>query len=837
MSRYVVGLNTRVARRVDRAGGKGASLAQLCARGFTVPPGFVITCQAFRGFLDHYGIGVLARRMDWTEPDLARIRELLTACRIPERMARTIGRAYRRIGGKVAVRSSMVGEDARTASCAGQLDTVLNVQGEQAVLRAVRRCWASMFSWRLVQYLAMHEELVSDALMDRFSIAVVVQRMVDAECAGVAFSADPVSGQSCVVIEAVCGLGEALVQGLVEPDRYIVDGRGVLLEATPANEGVSVLREEQTIDLAEVVRRVAGQMQAPQDVEWAWDGDCFQLLQSRPITSLVGESIYSSRMVSDMAPGLIMPLVWSTNTVGMATNVFRRVFTALIGPNEVDFSRLVKRIHSRAYTNMTLLGELLRRVGLPDNFMEMMARDEQARRRHPPVSLRTLRAALRLIPFVWRHARMAGEIDAFVERHSRDLEPYRCADWSLLAPEALLTRLDRLMRLHADTQWFVFLGPINMMVRNRMLSRLVERHAPNVVPSDLIRGLVGLKALEPNNELQRIAAQVGKLGAEAQHLMAGGDDAAIRSMLAGSEAGRCLAKDVDAFINVYGFLSTNGTDFAGTPWIETPGFIWRLVARLANNRVASTVESNQKIREEARRRVRESLGALQRMHFDRLLASTTAYIDLRERTSLLMSEDAYQMRRIFRALAEGFVQAGTLEKWSDVFYLTHDEIRRLVQGGLGADQVRHSVRDREAAMSADAGIELPETICGDVLRVQPSPEAEAHEYLTGISGSSGLARGYARIVLDLSQAPLDLTQTDILVVPFTDVSWTPLFAGVGGVVAETGGQLSHTSIVAREYGLPAVVSVKKATRVLRSGQAVTVDGDRGRVYLSHVIDV
>jgi phosphohistidine swiveling domain-containing protein len=214
-----------------------------------------------------------------------------------------------------------------------------------------------------------------------------------------------------------------------------------------------------------------------------------------------------------------------------------------------------------------------------------------------------------------------------------------------------------------------------------------------------------------------------------------------------------------------------------------------------------------------------------------LLTSTVALIDLREQVSLLMSEDAFHMRRIFLALADHLVARSDLAERDDIFYLTYGELVQLVDGQLEPDVVRERVRARKSEMERDAQIEPPDTVCGDAVPTHPVSPLEDQEYLVGISGSSGVAGGSARIVLDPSQAPVSLTLDDILVVPFTDVGWTPLLSGVGGIVAETGGQLSHTAIVAREYGLPAVVSVRQATRLIQDGQRVTVDGSSGRVYL------
>jgi len=831
MKRYIVRLDSTLATREAYAGGKGASLAWLRRGGFRVKPGFVITPRTFRRFLADAGVEAIAPRENPTRRDLEQARERLIAHPMPDRLARSIIRGYRRLDSPVAVRSSMIGEDAVATSFAGQLDTTLNVQGEEQLLRTVRDCWASMFHWRLPSYLTEHGKISSEDVPESLTMAVVVQEMVDAQAAGVAFSADPLTGQRCIVIEAGHGLGDAVVQGLVEADRYVVDARGVLAEATPVNPGAPVLEDEQVLRLSEIVCEAARRAKAPQDVEWAWDGTEFYLLQSRPITSLAGKRIYSNKMVSDMSPGLIKPLVYSTKTVAMTKNVFGRLFTELIGPNDIEFSSLAARIHSRVYTDITTLGELLERVGLPANFFEAMTRDERPDVRRPPLTPRMLHAILRLLGFVWRHSRVADDVAAFVKRHNQELERYRHADWRPRSPQDLLTEFDELMRLHAECQWYIFIGPINLMVRKRLLDKLVKRWAPEVVPADLIRGLVGLKALEPNEKLQEMAAQVQSLGEATRRMLIEKDEASIRAALSTSEEGRALLHSMDSFMDRYGFLSVNGTDFTETPWIENASLIWRAIGRAAANPMEFVTGNVETIREGARRQVRERLNRPRRLLFDRLLNSTITYIGLREQTSLLMSEDSYQMRRIFMALGDHLVACGHLERRDDIFYLAYGQVRQLVTGEMEARAARASVARCRGEIEADARIELPDTICGDAVPPQPIVLGENQDCLIGIGGSSGIAKGEACVVHDPAEAPVTLTRNHILVVPFTDVGWTPLFPGIGGVVAETGGQLSHTSIVAREYGLPAVVGVKKATRLIEDGQTITVDGYRGQVYL------
>ena len=253
MGRYVISLNTRSALQETRAGGKGANLARLRRAGYQVPPGFIITSSAFDQFLRLCGIEGHAQGKRWSEKDLEQNRRLLMDQPIPPSLSHPISKAYQKLGGRVAVRSSMVGEDTVLASFAGQLETILNVQGVPELLEAVIQCWSSVFTWRIVKYIGERESLAA-APSEHYSMAVVVQRMIEAKAAGVAFSADPITGQRCVVIEAVHGLGQTLVQGKVKPDRYVVDTRGVLSLIDPVDSGAPALQKEQILQLTSGVQ-------------------------------------------------------------------------------------------------------------------------------------------------------------------------------------------------------------------------------------------------------------------------------------------------------------------------------------------------------------------------------------------------------------------------------------------------------------------------------------------------------------------------------------------------------------------------------------------------------
>lgn len=839
MPRYVVDLAHRAALQAALSGGKGAGLAWLHRLRVNVPPGFVVTTEAFRDFLastaDKREVPPVGPEREAQKPALDEGSQTPDVERtpFPPSIARAIVQAYRSLGGSVAVRSSLVGEDTSAVSYAGQFSTVLHVEGEEALLAAVQTCWASVFSINASAYQA-GRGAGTETSTNAPAMAVVVQRMVAPTAAGVAFSADPLSGELCTIVEATRGLGDAVVSGRVISDRYVIDARGVLAEITPAVPGEPVLQESEVMRLAAIVRHLDFRAGGPRDIEWAFDGD-FHILQCRPITSLVGRRVCSNRLTADMAPGLVTPLVYSTNTYAIAREVFGKLFTELIGPNDYDFTRLVPLICSRVYADMTLMGELLTRIGLPANFMEMMLNSERAdRNRTMRMSPRTMLAMSRMVRLALHHGRLPPQQAAMLAKRRAVLEVYQDRDWSQTPLDELLSQLDEVLANRNNTFWLFFVSAMGLAVRNAILRHWVERRAADVQFNDLIRGLTGLRSLEPLREIGRLAALARQLAPDLRTDLTWLSPSELQATLCTTGEGRALVAGVEAFLSRFGFLSSNGSDFTASTWAENPELIWRTIARAADSPDAAPPEVAAAARESARRRIRSGLGLLQRTVFDRLLASIATAIDLREAVSLMMSEYSYQIRRLFLAIADRLIARGDLSEKEDLFYLTYDEVKSLAGQRLQIDEVQTRIAARRAKIEADAQFTPPSVISGEVdLERQESWAApEAASYLTGIAGSSGTVEGRARVIHDPAAAPAVLGREDILIVPYSDVGWTPLFSSIGGIVAETGGQLSHAAIVAREYGLPAVVGVKNVTKLIREGQPVAVDGNRGRVYLT-----
>ena len=834
MQRHILTLDQKLASNEEITGGKGAGLARLIQAGFPIPSGFVVCAPALQEYLLQHLADMGNANQPFTQETLEYIRKRVLGSNLPPRLKNSISREYQKLGGRVAVRSSLLAEDSSAGSYAGQLDTLLDVEGEEGVFDAIQKCLSSCFNWRLWKYKVEKNSIGAGGIKQDLSMAVVVQRMVNSEAAGVAFSIDPLTGKANVIIEATHGLGNKVVQGHVEPDFYQLDARGKIQTLKPANPDLPVLEEPVIEKLAKLVSDIALHMDQPQDIEWAYDGTDFFILQSRPITIVQKERTYSCKLVSDMCPGLIKPLLWSTKYRSMIRNVFGRLFRELLGPMELDFARLIIRIHSRVYADMTGFGDFLEQTGLPSNFFEMMTREEKAEKHHFSLNLRKFPALLRLFRVCWRYSRVLKEISRFVEARDNDLDIYRQADWSKKNASDVLKYFDSLLDLHSQSQWYIFIGPMNMTVRNKLISRIVDKSTIEVNPSTIISGLVSLKALEPNTILLGMADIAKDLAPELKDVLDKGTDLEIREKLVRSPKGQDLVSRVDDFLQRYGFLSANGSDFSEIPWIENPVIVWRSIGRLASLPGVPVTKNVERIRDENIQQIRKNLSVPRRLFFDRLLKSTTQYIQLREQTSFLMSEETHLMRRQLLAIARYLVSEGKIVKDSDIFFLYYDELNQLIGDDMKAETARKCITERKLELAEDAKIDLPVTITGTQIPERKPAGLSDEDYLSGISVSTGKIQGYARVIKDPTKFEGSLSNNDILIIPFTDVGWTPLFPGVGGIVAEAGGLLSHTAIIAREYAIPAVVSINKATDIIKEGQPLTLDGNTGRVYLKHI---
>lgn len=766
---------------LERAGGKGANLGELIRMGMPVPDGFVVTTDAYAA------VDVPARD-----------RPSYEAAALPARLARAVADAHAALGGgPVAVRSSATAEDLPGAAFAGQQDTYLNVIGESDLLDAIRRCWGSLWAERAIAYRARLGIDPGDV-----RIAVVVQRMIDADAAGVLFTADPVTGdRGKVVVEAGAGLGEAVVSGLVTPDRYVLNRDGELQHVTPGrNEAVvraaaggGVVHESTSeaftrLDdavLAELVRlciEVERHFGRPQDIEWAVESGRVHLLQARPMTALPPPPLNRS----------LSPLQRRLTAVLMELLPTR--------PYPMDMSTWVP--HGPA----GLMAKVTESLGIRRAF-EAFLREEDGviyqlvpPRPHPTprvllAPFRVASRARRLDPAHWTDDPRYGTYRARVrELAARDLT---ALDWAELVrvPREALDLVGPVADLRID-----YLPGSAVAVARLFLALKLSRSRVRL--GDLV--LDGRSRTEQaNRDLEALAATVRA-------------DPALVERFATDEPVELLPAvermpQFTAFVAEHGHRESASPLLASSPtWGEAPEIVVGLIKALATSEAAPSGALRADARLSPRMR--------------RLVERARAGVAFREDSHYEFTRPLPILRAAIRELGRRLAAGGVLEDAGDIWHLRLEEIEALdAPAASKADRrLRDLVRARSARREELAGVRMI-----DPRAVFPARDA-GDALVAGEPASGGRVSGPVRIIREPAEFGR-LATGDILVCPYTNPSWTPLFQRAAAVVVDSGGIGSHAAIVAREYGIPAVMGTADGTAVLRDGQTVTVDGDTGRV--------
>src|SRR5712692_4909878 len=793
------------------AGGKGANLGELIRAGFPVPDGFVITTDA-------YAAAASAASIDPTDPIAGRARLMEMA--VPPEVATAVRDAYRALGGRVAVRSSATAEDLPEASFAGQQDTILDVDGEAALLNAVRRCWASLWNDRAVSY------RTTQAVDERaLGLAVVVQRMVPAQVAGVLFTADPITGRRRrAAIDAVRGLGEQLVSGAVNPDHFLVDAwDGTVLERRG-----DVLDDAQLAETALLGAKVEAHFGRPQDIEWAIDRKRkLWLVQSRDITTLyplppnapdpdLDLRVYFS---GNVAQGVMQPLtpmglqMFRLIAAGGATTIGRPVADPTAGAPItveagmrlfIDLTTLIRnpvgrelpvrvfpvmearsgdvldavlkdpRLRPRGSRVLTTLGLLifLLRVGLPQNVVRLSRRPDAMR------------------------VRLMREIDEIV---MTDAGPLRSSS----------ERMDAFQRLALTLPQRVFPKLVSMVGAGLLTYNLARRLLRGVATEDelrtILRGLPYNPTTEMDLELWAISRRTR-------------DDPAA------------LPPEMAAFLERYGHRAIAEIDLGLPRWSEDPAHLLGAIAnyqRLGDDAVAPDAQFARGARE-AEAMV-ETLAS--RLHGPRrriargLLRRARSLTGLREMPKFQIIRIFGRLRAILAPVGDELVAGHRIASRDDIWFLDLPELRRAVAG----EDMHAQVAARRAEYQREMGRRhIPRILLSDGTDVEAAyaPPVAAGA-LRGSPASPGTASGVARVIL--SPAGARLEPGEVLVAPSTDPGWPPLFLTASALVMEMGGMMSHGAVVAREYGIPAVVGVPAATERIATGQRIQVDGSAGTV--------
>ncbi|MDT8433785.1 MAG: PEP/pyruvate-binding domain-containing protein [Anaerosomatales bacterium] len=769
----------------ERVGGKAASLERARDAGLPVPAFAVLGPEEVRVLVEG----------DPGDERTLRARELVAAS------LESLGDAC------VAVRSSGVGEDGE-ASFAGQLHSVVGVSGLDETIDAVRVVGASGSAELVRAYGAsMGVELGA--------VAVILQRSVETEWAGVAFCRDPVTCQPEIVVEAVCGPGSLLVDGSTTPSRTVLcrETRDVIV---PPGEDAQALPPHVLRAVGDLAMRAEELFGAAQDIEWGWDGGRLWLLQSRPMTALDGLEVYSDTFAAEVWPGLIKPLVFDVGNRSV-NNAWGRLLTAIAGPVDVDWQCMAGRAASRAYFNDSLLGDVLSYAGLPENALEAIERGERPRLREGSVA-RMVASATRLVGFALANRTRLRTVEREVQS-LRERARSLAAGASDATAAEVARRFDELLDLLEDAAYLSVLAMIGMGLRGmrvKLLARLLRAGGD-------VNALATPRGEGPISELDEVARHVHELSEAELALFETATTSEIHEVLDRTEAGRQARLAMDAFLEHWGHVATVNTDFSAPTWRDDPMLLWRLSVR---------TKSVPRVSDEADRAL-ERTGWLLRRHVMRLRRSVVARDEVNDALALVYDGLRVTARRAGNLLTPSVIPAA-----DGVYCLTLDELFSALRGESGP--LHDVVEQRQAALVADADVSPPHRLWGlrlpprwRMLDVERAESVASEGELRGTPASAGTFTGTARVVTDFAEAP-KLGPGDVLVIAHADVGWTPLFGVVGAVVTGTGGGLSHAAIVARERGVPAVLGVSDATLAIPDRSRVSVDGTEGIVRVLHI---
>ena len=817
-------------------GGKGFNLGKLTAAGFLVPPGFCVTTEAYRTSLETVNV---------------QNSEVVQAAALPESLQSEILAAYNQLGAdSVAVRSSATAEDLPDASFAGQQDTFLNVSGTAELLEKIQACWASLWSDRAVAYRREHG--IEDA---QLAMAVVVQAMIDAEVSGVMFTRNPTGGAE-LVIESNWGLGESIVSGEITPDHFVISREtGNLIRETIVSKRKMIVREGvqavpigqreipslqrgQVAELGKIGMQVDSFYGAPQDVEWAYAKEQFYLLQARPITTLTdaaeieqlrrqeievlqtkadeGGTVWSRYNLAEVLPAPF-PMTWSIMQEFMSGRGGFGLTCRELGflpSRRFDEEGVLDLICGRLYFNLSREVEFNFHGFLFEHDFQQLKRDPH-KAIYPQPTPNIKRSNLlfwlkfpyyiaKAISAELKHSKICKNLDRILsekvfpafEQYAQDQRQISLEE---LSDQEVIDKFHEwrektLNKFAKDALKATVFASFSYQQLETTLQKCFSDEEAKDLARLLITGLEGDLTVDANLKMWEVAQ--GEL-------------------------------TLEDFLEKYGHRSVGEFELAQPRWREDPSYIEQIITSFHTNPNANPMkhlQAQRTNREKAKRRIaRLPVGkaAAFRKRINKVLALTQRYMPFRETAKFYLMLGYELIRKALLELDRRY------QLDDGIFYLVPDELDRLIQG----EDLQSMIAERKTTRSRLLKIEVPDVIYSDILNRVGEPQAiEAKDEIQGVGVSVGVATGEAYVLRDAADAQI-AGKNYILVCPSTDPGWTPLFLHAAALVMEYGGMLSHGAIVAREYGIPAVVNVPAATQRLQSGQRLRVDGGRGIVSI------
>lgn len=865
MSSFVLDFQEIEKGQLSLVGGKGLNLGELSnIQGIEVPEGFCVTTVGYEKAIEqNENLQTLLQQLTKLKlEDRAQIgemskeiREVIIAVQIPSDVVEAVAHYLSRFGNEhaYAVRSSATAEDLPYASFAGQQDTYLNIIGKEAILQHVRKCWASLFTERAVMY-----RMQNGFEHNQVSICVVVQKMVFPQASGILFTADPVtSNRKVLSIDASFGLGEALVSGLVSADNYKVkegkitetmiatkklaiyavkEGGTETKQIDSAQQKIQTLSERQILQLAQIGRQIEAYFGCPQDIEWCLARNTFYIVQSRPITTLYpipeendGENhVYISvghqqMMIDAMKPlGLSFFLLTTSAPMRKAGG---RLF--------VDATQQLASPASREYLINTLgksdplVREALTTIIERDNFITLLPDDEKEKsvgKGVPPVSTQ---------PEIENDPAIVTELIKNSEASLEELKETMQLKSGVDVLDFILEDIQQLKKVLFNPQSIaVIMAGMNAStwINEKMEQWLGEKNAADTLSQSVqnnITSEMGLALMEVADVIRPYEEVIAYL----QHV----ENDSFLDELVQFKGGEKAREAIDAFLNKYGMRCSGEIDITKTRWSEKPTTIIPMI--LNNIRDFEYGASKRKFEEglqEALKKEEELVDRLQQLpdgkqkveETKRMIRNIRNFIGYREYPKYGMINRYFIYKQALLKEAEQLVQSGVIHEVDDIYYLTFEELHEVVRTKKLNYELIHKQKNDYKLYEKLTPPRIM-TSDGEIITGKYKRENLPADAIAGLPVSSGVVEGRARVILNMEEANLE--EGDILVTAFTDPGWTPLFVSIKGLVTEVGGLMTHGAVIAREYGLPAVVGVENATKLIKDGQRIRVHGTEGYI--------
>jgi pyruvate,water dikinase len=705
------------------------------------------------------------------------------------------------------VRSSTNIEDNSVHSYAGQFESILDVKGLNQIVDSIQVVWASANSVNVKTYHERHEIKEQKVLM-----AVLIQEMVHPLYSGVALSKNPVTGADEIVVEAVNGAGTRLMQDGVMPHRWI-NKWDYWIEKDEQSEIPFNIIEK----IVEQVKEVSNFLNSPVDLEWVYDGRDLYWVQMREITALKRLNIYSNHLSQEMMPGMLKPLSFHISAPLMSSAIIHWL-SEIIGDIDLNPEDLIKTFYYRVYFNMSHIGKIFTQLGLPDESLELLIGTLPTKIRKPKFKPTTKMLSLTpsIIKFFIKNIRLRRKMGERINELEKMVLSILQNDFNQLDASQLYTIILEHKQTVTEIAYLTSLSLFLLSMYNRAQKKLLAKFGVDFSNFDTTENMPELDAYYPSSLIKELNDQYHSYHLEKQmeisstsfdnlHKIEGIDD---------------FLQTFEILLDRFGEFGDSGNDFSKPTWRETPDDLLKIITedhvqdkdKSGKVRLADLRETNRKnpIFMYVYRRARD-------------------YQLLREKSSNLYTKSKMVFRYYFLAIGEHFVRQGLIIQPEDIFYLTPVQVKAAIYNELHSEEIRSIIENHKINMRLCEDKKLPTVIYGD----NPPPVLnELGKMLFGVPVSMGYYTGKACVVRKFNEFT-KLNKGEVLIIPYSDVTWSPLFARAGALIAESGGLLSHSSIVAREYGIPAIVSVENATTI-PDGCSVTVDAHQGIIHIHNL---